>query len=158
MNGGNGPRAFWEREPGSTRRSMPSGSPAAPARRPGPAGPWGAPATAPPSTDPLAPSGAPPPSEPPARVGGAVAALVVAVLTVVGPGLMIYLGFWFFLLAVNLPGIGFGVATLTKLPDPTEVERYIRYTWACTFIYVALFVVFVIPVAVLFMMVLFLSH
>lgn len=158
MNGGNGPRAFWEREPGSTRRSMPSASPAAPARRPEPAGPWGTPATAPPPTDPLAPSGAPPPSEPPARVGGAVAALVVAVLTVVGPGLMIYLGFWFFLLAVNLPGIGFGVATLTKLPDPAEVERYIRYTWACTFIYVALFVVFVIPVAVLFMMVLFLSH
>ncbi|OKI21023.1 hypothetical protein A6A08_21870 [Nocardiopsis sp. TSRI0078] len=103
------------------------------------------------------PPEAPPPSAPPARVGGAVAALVVAVLTVAGPALMVYLDFWFFLLVVNVPGIGFGIATLRKLPDPVEVERYIRYTWACTFAYAILFVLFTIPVVVLFMMMLLLT-
>ncbi|MFD6950171.1 hypothetical protein ACFWGT_08705 [Nocardiopsis sp. NPDC060348] len=86
-----------------------------------------------------------------------MAALVVAVLTVAGPALMVYLDFWFFLLVVNVPGIGFGIATLRKLPDPVEVERYIRYTWACTFAYAILFVLFTIPVVVLFMMMLLLT-
>ena len=34
-------------------------------------------------------------------------------------------------------------------PDAVEVERYIRYTWACTFAYTALSVVFLVPVIVL---------
>ncbi|WP_370462401.1 hypothetical protein [Nocardiopsis sp. FR6] len=149
-NGSGGPRAFWEREHGSAPASSaaaPRGPLASPARRE----PTGLrELSAPPPTDPAQPPGAPAPAGPPARVGGAVAALVVAVLSVAGPALMVYLEYWFFLLAVNLPGIGFGIAALTRLADPAAVERYIRYTWACTFAYAALFVLFTIPLAVIF--------
>ncbi|NKY96420.1 hypothetical protein [Nocardiopsis alborubida] len=91
-------------------------------------------------------------------MGGAVAALVVAVLSAAGSILMMYLGFWFFLLAVNVPGVWFGISTLRGLSDPERVERYIRYTWACNFSYFALFVLFLIPVAVLAMMMLLFTY
>lgn len=86
-------------------------------------------------------------------MGGAVAALVVAVLSLAGPVLMAYWGLWFFLVALNLPGVGFGIVALRKVPDPAGVEQYIRYTWACTFAYVTLFALFVIPLAALTLMV-----
>ncbi len=184
MNGGGGPKAFWERKHGYAPGSAHGGGPGRPASSapfrmpgapgsPGPAGPAGAPgAPGPPgpgghatgplmgsASPPAAPTGAippwaVPPAAPPARVGGAVAALVVAVLSVAASILMMYLGFWFFLLAVNVPGVWFGIATLRGLPDPERVERYIRYTWTCNFAYFALFVLFLVPVVVLAMVML----
>lgn len=102
------------------------------------------------------PAGTPRPSGPPARVGGAVAALVVALLTLLVPILGVSLGLWFFILVTNVPGIVLGIMALVKIPDAVEVERYIRYTWACTFAYTALSVVFLVPVialALLFLLV-----
>ncbi|GHD35033.1 hypothetical protein GCM10007147_41150 [Nocardiopsis kunsanensis] len=98
------------------------------------------------------PPGAPPPSGPPPRVGGAVAALVVAFLTWAVPLLGITMGLWFYVLVANLPGVAFAVTALTKIPNTSEVERFIRYTWACNFAYIALSVVFAVPLAVLFLM------
>lgn len=94
------------------------------------------------------PPSAPAPTGPPARVGGAVAALVVAGLTLIVPALGLSLGLWFFVLVANVPGIVLGIMALWKIPDAVQVERYIRYTWACNFAYVALSVVFVVPVIV----------
>ncbi|WP_116246197.1 hypothetical protein [Nocardiopsis sp. FIRDI 009] len=82
-------------------------------------------------------------------MGGAVAALVVAVLTLAIPALGVSLGLWFFLLLTNIPGIGLGVTALAKVPDTAEVERFLRYTWACNLAYVAMSVVFLVPVLVL---------
>lgn len=168
-NGGGGPSAFWEREQGSTLGAAPSwrgadpnrSAPSAPVpalgrsgppreavpRHPGPFSPEPAP-------DPAFAPGPPRPGAPPARVGGAAAALTVAVLSSAGPVLMAFLGFWFFLLAVNLPGLYFGVTALRAVPDAERVEQRIRYTWACNFSYFALFVVFMVPVMILFLMVL----
>ncbi|GAB3717520.1 hypothetical protein [Nocardiopsis oceani] len=143
MNGDpSNPRAFWERGrttvPGS---AAPTEAPRKAATAP-PAAPFAAP--------PMAPvPGAPRPSGPPARVGGAVAALVVALCTLVIPAFGMYLGFWFFALATNLPGIALGIFALAKVPDADEVDRYIRYTWACTFVFLALSAVFLVPVVVL---------
>nr|WP_039831685.1 hypothetical protein [Nocardiopsis valliformis] len=95
------------------------------------------------------PVGVPLPSGPPARVGGAVAALVVALCTLAVPVLGIALGLWFFILVANIPGIVLGIIALVKIPNAVDVERYIRYTWACTFAYTALSVVFLVPVIVL---------
>ncbi|MFD0804432.1 hypothetical protein ACFQZU_24365, partial [Streptomonospora algeriensis] len=94
-------------------------------------------------TDSAAPPGArfPPPSEPPARVGSAVAALVCALLTLLCPLLFFVLGFPVLTLLVNVPAIAFGIVALTRLSEPMEVERYIRYTWACTLVYLVLMVV-----------------
>ncbi|MET9712689.1 hypothetical protein ACFW3Z_19850 [Nocardiopsis alba] len=89
------------------------------------------------------------PSGPPPRVGGAVAALVVAMLTLVVPILGFSMGLWFFIVLANVPGIVMGVMALKRVPDTEAVERYIRYTWGCTFAYTALYVVFAIPVLVL---------
>lgn len=89
-------------------------------------------------------------------MGGAVAALLVAVCTLVIPALGMYVGLWFFVLVTNFPGIILGIMALVKIPDTVEVERYIRYTWACTFAYTALSVVFLVPVialAILFLLV-----
>ncbi|GAB3439100.1 hypothetical protein GCM10027570_02960 [Streptomonospora sediminis] len=80
----------------------------------------------------------PPPSQPPARVGSAVAALLCAVLTLLFPLLFLALGFPVLTLLVNVPAIAFGIVALTRTGDPMEVERFIRYTWACTFVYLAL--------------------
>lgn len=98
------------------------------------------------------PPGTPPPSGPPARVGGAVAALVVAFLTWTIPLLGITMGLWFYVLVANVPGVAFAVTALTKIPNTSEVERFIRYTWACNFTYIALSVIFAVPLAVLFIM------
>jgi hypothetical protein len=132
MQGGSGsPRDFWEREQGAARRSVAP----APARPASPAGP--APAA---HARPYTPTGAHPPAEPrptgpPARVGGTVAALVVAVLTLIPPLLGVYLGLWFLLLGSNIPGIVLAIVALTRIPDTAEVERYLRYTWACNLAY-----------------------
>lgn len=88
-------------------------------------------------------------SGPPPRVGGAVAALVVAVLTLLVPVLGVQMGLWFYLLIANVPGIVLGIKALRSIPDAAEVERYIRYTWACNFTYTALSVVFLIPLLIL---------
>lgn len=168
------PRDFWERGRGSAPGSgLSTGSPQAapsapgvgpsanasatarvptvdPARRPAPVTAY---STAPAHVLPPAP---PRPSGPPARVGGAVAALVVALCTLVVPILGVSLGLWFFVLVANVPGIVLGIMALVRIPDAVEVERYIRYTWACTFAYAALSVVFLVPVialAVLFLLV-----
>lgn len=98
------------------------------------------------------PPGTPPPSGPPPRVGGAVAALIVAFLTWTVPLLGITMGLWFYVLVANVPGVAFAVTALTKIPNTSEVERFIRYTWACNFAYVALSVIFAVPLAVLFVM------
>lgn len=98
------------------------------------------------------PPGSPPPSGPPPRVGGAVAALVVAFLTWTVPLLGITMGLWFYVLVANVPGVAFAVTALTKVPNTSEVERFIRYTWACNFAYIALSVIFAVPLAVLFVM------
>lgn len=98
------------------------------------------------------PPGTPPPSGPPPRVGGAVAALVVAFLTWTVPLLGITMGLWFYVLVANVPGVAFAVTALTKIPNTSEVERFIRYTWACNFTYIALSVIFAVPLAVLFIM------
>ena len=71
IGGSNDPRAFWEREQEFT---LGTAAPAPPSR-PTPAARPMAPG---PTTQ---PPGTPAPSAPPARVGGAVAALVVAFLT-----------------------------------------------------------------------------
>ncbi|WP_369800920.1 hypothetical protein [Nocardiopsis sp. NRRL B-16309] len=134
------PRDFWEKGRGGGAGaprplgSMPSGTPR-PAR----------------PTE-LAVPAEPRPTGPPPRVGGAVAALVVSVLTLAVPILGVSLGFWFFLLVTNVPGIGFGIAALTKIPDEAAVERFLRYTWACNFAYLVLSVVFLVPVMVLVLM------
>ena len=163
------PKDFWERGRGSVPGAgMPVSSPPVSAQVPA-AAPTGQPAPAPGArrTEPavqryavapsyVLPPGTPRPSGPPARVGGAVAALVVALCTLVVPILGVSLGLWFFLLVTNVPGIVLGILALIKIPDAVEVERYIRYTWACTFAYTALSVVFLVPVvalAVLFLLV-----
>ena len=136
---GKSPRDFWDKGGGSGAPrpigGAPSGTPR-PTRPPG-----------------LAVPAEPRPTGPPARIGGAVAALVVALLTLSVPILGISLGFWFFVLVTNVPGIGFGIAALTKIPDEAAVERFIRYTWACNFAYLVLSVVFLVPVMVLALMV-----
>ncbi|WP_369696521.1 hypothetical protein [Nocardiopsis sp. YSL2] len=136
----NSPRDFWEKGRGAgTGAPRPLGG--VPSGAPRPAQPAG-----------LAVPAEPRPTGPPARVGGAVAALVVALLTLAVPVLGISLGFWFFVLVANIPGIGFGIAALTKVPDEAAVERFLRYTWACNFAYLALSVVFLVPVMVLALM------
>lgn len=159
MNGDRSdPREFWERGrssvpgaglPASAPPSHVSAPPAAPRPTSAPVYPAVAPSY-------VLPAGAPHPSGPPARVGGAVAALVVALLTLIVPVLGVSLGLWFFVLVTNVPGIVLGIMALVKIPDAVEVERYIRYTWACTFAYAALSVVFLVPVialALLFLLV-----
>lgn len=145
MNSGRGgPKAFWEREHGSTLgASLPSQAPHS-GRPASPSGPPPSPGTVPPPT-PYAP-GSPQPTGPPARVGGAVAALAVALLTLLGPALGLSLGLTFFLLATNIPGIALGIVALVKIPNAPEVERFIRYTWACNFAYAALTGLLLIPV------------
>lgn len=156
MNGDpSDPRAFWERGrtsvPGSAApteapRRAASAPPAAPLATP----PTHQPTAYPPTAPPMAPvPGAPRPSGPPARVGGAVAALIVALCTLVIPAFGMYLGFWFFALTTNIPGIALGIFALAKIPDADEVDRYIRYTWACTFVFLALSAVFLVPLIVL---------
>ncbi|MFE1167262.1 hypothetical protein [Nocardiopsis sp. NPDC058789] len=90
-------------------------------------------------------------------MGGAVAALLVAVSTLVVQVLGVALGLWFFVLFANVPGIVLGVMALTKVPDTDAVERYIRYTWTCTFAYTAFSVVFLLPVMVIASMLLYLG-
>ncbi|GAB2508047.1 hypothetical protein [Nocardiopsis aegyptia] len=141
MNGARrNPRDFWEKGRGTG-----AGAP-----RPLGGVPSGAPRAARPSR--LAVPDEPRPTGPPPRVGGAVAALVVSLLTLAVPILGISLGFWFFVLVTNVPGIGFGIAALTKIPDEAAVERFLRYTWACNLAYVVLSVVFLVPVMVLALM------
>ncbi|MEV2274464.1 hypothetical protein AB0I72_02655 [Nocardiopsis sp. NPDC049922] len=145
MNGGGGPRAFWERERGSALRpTVPTGAPEHDARAP--RRPTGAPT--------LGPAAAPRPVGPPPRVGGAVAALVVALLTLVVPITGIALGQFYFLLLANVPGIGLGVIALVKIPDTAEVERFLRYTWACNFAYIAVSAVLLAAFALLMAIVL----
>ena len=142
MSGQGGPKAFWEREQGSTLGSVrPTGAVGAPA-----APPAGPPTVGLPSREHLRPAG---PTGPPARLGGAVAALVAALLSLVVPALGLYLGMWFFLLVANLPGIGFGIMAVVRNPDASEVERFLRYSWACNFAYAVLSVVFLIPIMIL---------
>ena len=149
MNGDpSDPRAFWERG----RTSVPgSAAPAEGPRRTASAPPAAhRPAAYPPTAPPMEPvPWNPRPPGPPARVGGAVAALVVAIGTLVIPAFGMYLGLWFFALTANLPGIALGIFALVKIPDADEVDRYIRYTWACTFVFLALSAVFLVPVVVL---------
>ncbi|MEU3019767.1 MULTISPECIES: hypothetical protein [unclassified Nocardiopsis] len=90
-------------------------------------------------------------------MGGAVAALLVAVGTLVVPVLGLALGLWFFVLFSNVPGIVLGVLALTKIPDTDEVERFIRYTWASTFAYTAFSVVILLPVMVITVLFLYLG-
>ncbi|WP_330090409.1 hypothetical protein [Nocardiopsis codii] len=140
MSGQGGPKAFWEREQGSTLGSV-RPSAAVGARIPVP----GTPTTGPSPRDHRRTG----PTGPPARLGGAVAALVVALLSLVVPALGLYLGMWFFLLVANVPGIGFGIMAVVRNPDAAEVERFLRYSWACNFAYAVLSVVFLIPIMVL---------
>lgn len=147
MIGGSDPRAFWEREQGFTL------GPTTPTPTSGPVPP--APPRAPEPT--ASPADTPAPSAPPARVGGAVAALVVALLTWSVPALGVYLGLWFYLLVANFPGLGFAIVALSKIPDAPEVERFIRYTWACNFAYIGLSVLFLIPILVMAFMALLFS-
>ncbi|MUL44035.1 hypothetical protein FZ103_23195 [Streptomonospora sp. PA3] len=83
----------------------------------------------------------PPPAQPPARVGSAVTALLCALGTLLCPLLFLFLGFPVLSLLVNVPAIAFGIVALTRLSEPMEVERYIRYTWACILVYLALMAV-----------------
>lgn len=162
-----GPRDFWDRDPNPVLR--PSGG----RQEPGPPPPQGR--TAPPAPGPLThggahmapptpytahpvpgaadlPPGTPPPSGPPPRVGGAVASLVVAFLTWTVPLIGVFMGLWFYVLIANIPGVAFAVTALTKIPNAPDVERFIRYTWACNFAYIALSVVFAVPLVVMVMM------
>jgi hypothetical protein len=140
----NSPQDFWDKGRGTGTgaarplRGVPSGAP----RPSGPAAP--APSLAPPPE--------PRPAGPPPRVGGAVAALVVSVLTLAVPITGVSMGFWFFVLVTNVPGIAFGIAALVKIPDEAAVERFLRYTWACNFAYLVLSVVFLVPAMVLALM------
>ncbi|MFL1376214.1 MULTISPECIES: hypothetical protein [unclassified Nocardiopsis] len=156
MPGGSGsPRDFWEREQGASRRSVAPAPARTPARAAAPAGP-AAPAA---YTRPYAyPPADPPPTGPPPRVGGTVAALVVAALTLVPPLLGVYLGLWFLLLGSNIPGIALAIVALTKVPDTDEVERYLRYTWACNLAYGLLGVPVMIIVLFAFVMALALGY
>ncbi len=147
IGGSNNPRAFWEREQEftlGTAAPTPS-SRLTPTARPMPPGPT------------THTSGAPAPSAPPARVGGAVAALVVALLTWLVPALGIYLGLWFYVLVTNFLGVGLAITALVKVPDAPAVERFIRYTWACNFVYIGLSVLFLIPILVMALMALMFS-
>lgn len=143
-----GPRDFWEREQGGALR------PAAPVptRTASPAAPA---AYARPHVHPPA---APAPTGPPARVGGTVAALLVALLTLVPPLLGAYLGLWFLLLGANIPGIALAAVALSKIPDAPEVERYLRYTWACNLAYGLLGVPVILVVLFAFVMALALGY
>lgn len=136
QRGSGGPRDFWEREQGSALR------PAAPAARPAsaPAAPAPVARTRPPAGRPQAgPFAGPPPQGPPARVGGTVAALVVAVLILLPPVLLgLSTGLWFLCLGANVPGVALAIVALAKVPDADEVERYLRYTWACNLAYAVL--------------------
>lgn len=153
MNGGSGnPRAFWEREQGFTLGA------AAPTPTARPTSPTQQPSQPPTVPGPTAyPPGTVPPSAPPARVGGAVAALVVAFLTWIVPALGLYLGLWFYVLVANFPGVAFAIAALVKVPNAPEVERFIRYTWACNFAYIGLSVLFLIPILIVALMALLFS-
>ncbi|MBQ1081100.1 hypothetical protein KBX21_07810 [Nocardiopsis sp. B62] len=90
-------------------------------------------------------------------MGGAVAALIVAVSTLLVQVLGVSLGLWFVVLFANVPGIVLGVLALTKVPDTNAVERYIRYTWTATFAYTAFSVVFLLPVMVIASLILYLG-
>lgn len=147
IGGSSDPQAFWEREQGFTLGSTapaPTSGPTSPKRPLAPG-----PVTHPPAT--------PAPSAPPARVGGAVAALVVALLTWAVPVLGISLGLWFYILVANFPGVGFAITALVKVPNAPEVERFIRYTWACNFVYIGLSVLFLIPILIMALMALMFS-
>nr|WP_026118296.1 hypothetical protein [Nocardiopsis salina] len=85
-------------------------------------------------------------------MGGAVASLVVAFLTWTVPLIGVFMGLWFYVLIANIPGVAFAVTALSKIPNASEVERFIRYTWACNFAYIGLSVVFAVPLVVLAMM------
>ncbi|MFC3998524.1 hypothetical protein ACFOVU_21545 [Nocardiopsis sediminis] len=113
-------------------------------------GPPRVPAAAPPA--PFGPGpAARPPSGPPARVGSAVAGLICALLTLFFPLMFLVIGLPLLALLVNIPGIAFGVVALTRTADPPEVERFIRYTWAGTMIYLAVIAVIVVGVMALFL-------
>ncbi|MDT0328928.1 hypothetical protein [Nocardiopsis lambiniae] len=145
-----GPKAFWEREQGSATRSV---APSAPA----PGRPLTAPARSPSTAFSVHPP-APVPIGPPARVGGTVAALVVALLTLTGPILGAYLGLWFLLLGSNVPGITLAIVALTRIPDAPEVERFLRYTWACNFAYIGLNAVLAVFVLLMLAMIILLGY
>lgn len=152
IGGSNNPRAFWEREQEFT---LGTAAPA-PSSRPAPSrqAPTAQPMVPGPTTQ---PPGTPVPSAPPARVGGAVAALVVAFLTWLVPALGIYLGLWFYVLVTNFLGVGLAITALVKVPDAPAVERFIRYTWACNFVYIGLSVLFLIPILIMALMALMFS-
>ncbi|GAA4906331.1 MULTISPECIES: hypothetical protein [Nocardiopsidaceae] len=139
--------SFWDAEPASLGPQPAAHhrgrDPFAPAPPP-PVQRHGAPAPAAPGS--AGASGAdgapaPPPSEPPARVGSAVAALLCALLTLLCPLVFVLLGFPMLSLLIDVPAIVFGIVGLTRLHDPMEVERCIRYTWACILVYLALMAV-----------------
>lgn len=104
-------------------------------------------ADAPPPASPGTPKG--PPSEPPARVGSAVASLIVAILTLLVPAMLWLLGIPVLSLLVNIPGIVLASIALAKSNDPPELERFMRYAWACTIVYIGLMVVIVAAVLLL---------
>ncbi|MBB4934100.1 4-hydroxybenzoate polyprenyltransferase [Lipingzhangella halophila] len=85
-----------------------------------------------------------PPSGPPARVGSAVAALIAAVLTLLVPVVFWLLSFYLLALLVNIPAIAFAAVALSKTDDPPEVERFMRYSWAATIIYIGLVLVLIL--------------
>jgi hypothetical protein len=91
------------------------------------------------------------PSGPPARTGSAAVGLACAVATLLIPAFFLLIGFPLLGLLVNVPGIAFGVVALTRTADPPEVERFIRYMWAGTMLYLALVAVVFAAVIVLLM-------
>src|SRR5699024_12248086 len=101
--------------------------------------------------------GTPAPSAAPARGGGAVAALVACFLTWWVSALGRCLGLWYYVLVTNLRGVGLAVTALVKAPDAPAVERFIRYTWACNFVYIGLSVLFLIPILIMALMALMFS-
>lgn len=129
---GIGPRGYWQRGPVGAPPAVPGAEPPRAAAGASPA-----------------PPPVPPPSGPPARVGGAVAALVGALASLAVPVLTVWGGVPLLAWLVNAPGIVFGVLAVARTHDPAEVERFIRYTWACTFVYLGLLLMIVVGLVAL---------
>ncbi|RNL84050.1 hypothetical protein EFW17_14060 [Halostreptopolyspora alba] len=98
-------------------------------------------------------------------MGSAVASLIAAVLTMIASVAFWFLAapvlaiiapevFWFLAapvlsLLVSIPGIVLAGIALSKPNDPPELERFMRYAWACTIVYTGLMAVIVVAVLLL---------
>ncbi|GAA3727782.1 hypothetical protein HDA32_000294 [Spinactinospora alkalitolerans] len=94
-----------------------------------PSGAWQSGGYPQPGYPPYGPPG--PPGPPPAK-GGAITALVIAILTTVT------------CCTTNIIGIVFAAIALSKDKEPDEFEKFTRWAWICNFIHIGLAVAVVV--------------